>query len=356
MSLRRARAVVVVAVALAAVADRSCADRAAAEFYAQRGEKALRDKDWATAAEQLRKAIEEDERYAPAHGALGEALLGAGDRAAGLAALRKAVAIADETKPVPPAWAAALARFRKRLAELDTSGVALDKLADRYVVDLLAFGEKWVSRDPETAASALKDLQRLRPSDPRVKVLAAKIEKAEAAMWVPLFNGRDKTGWDWLDAREWFVAYGALVGEVEKKAMVAKAKVSYDGDFDVRAEVRIVKRYGPGASFALLGAWKAEYHHASFGILGENLVYEEEAGPRVVDTKLQLKPSAATPPFDPESWTVYELRFRGESVFAAVNGVVVGTFPRLPARDRGAVGIRIQHVVAHFRRIEVRPR
>ncbi|MFO0934204.1 MAG: family 16 glycoside hydrolase [Planctomycetota bacterium] len=341
---------------LIASAGASFADRASADFYVQRGEKALREKDWATATEQLQKAIEEDERHVQAHGALGEALLGAGDRAAGLAALRKAVAIAEDTKPLPPGWVAPLARFRKRLAEIDTAGVALDRLVDKYVSDLLSFGERWAAKDFETVSVAVKELRRLRPGDPRVKTLGAKVEKAEAASWVPLFNGKDKTGWLWLDAREWFVASGSLVGDVEQKAMIAKSKESYAGDFDLRAEVRIVKRYGPGASFGLLGAFKGDADHASLGILGEHLLYEEVTGPRVVDKKLEVKPGAATPPFDPEQWNVYELRFRGEEIVVAVNGTVLGKYPRPPARDRGEVGIRIQHVIAHFRRIEVRPR
>lgn len=356
MSRPGVRAAAWAALLLLCAAVPALADRTAAEFYAQRGEKALREKDWAGAQEQLRKAMEEDPSYAPALGALGEALLGAGDRAGGLGALRKAVSLAEGTKPLPPAWVAPLGRFRKRLAEVDTAGVALDRIADKYVADLLAFGDRWVAKDPDTAAAALRDALTLRPADPRVKTLAAKIEKVESASWIPLFNGRDKSGWDWLDASPWFVAQGSLVGTIENRAMVAKTRESLRGDFDLRVEAKIVRRFDDLASFTLLGAWKAEYHHSSFGILGPNLIWHEEAGPRTFETKLSVPPSKVDPPFDPEQWTVYELRFRGAKIHAAVNGTVVATIDRGPERDAGSVGLMIQHVLVHFRRVEMRPR
>jgi len=341
---------------LLAQATPSHADRTTAEFYAQRGEKALREKDWAGAQAQLTKAIEEDATYAPAHGALGEALLGAGDRAGGISALRKAIAVGDATKPLPAAWAAPMARFRKRLAELDTAGVALDRIADKYVADLLSFGDRWVSRDLESATAALKDLVRLRPDDPKVKALAAKVEKADAASWTPLFNGRDKAGWDRLESGEWFVAQGSLVGTIGNSTTSAKTKEWYRGDFDIRFEAKLVKRNGPSACFAVLGAWTEDYHCSTFGVLGEKVVWLEEAGQGTFEPLLSAPLTKLKEPFIPEQWTVYEMRFRGDTIQGLVNGNVVVSAPRGPKRGGGAVGVKIQQVIVHFRRLEIRPR
>lgn len=350
----------VVGIALAALfaasAGPSAADRAGAEFYAQRGEKALRERDWSGATEEFRKATEEDATFALAHGGLGEALLGAGDRGGALVALRKAVSVAEAARPMPQAWTAPLARYRKRLAEIDTLGVALDKLVDKYAADLGSFVDRWAAKDPDTAAAALQDLARVKPGDPRMKALTAKVQKGEAAAWIPLFNGKDKAGWDWLEAKEWSVVQGVLVGAIDSKTLIARTKETYRGDFDIRMEAKLVFRPGATSGFFLLGALEREYRHSSFGILGPNLVWQEETGPKDAETRLSTAPAQVDPPFDPDDWTVYEMRFRGERVHAVVNGTVVGTFPRAAGREGGAVGLKIQNVQAQFRRIELRLR
>src|SRR5688572_15065244 len=101
-----------------ALAGGAAADRETAEFVAQRADKALQAKSWAEAESLYRKALEEDATLLRARMGLGEALLGSGQRAAGIAELRRFVDEASAVTPLPSALAAQVAKARTRLADL----------------------------------------------------------------------------------------------------------------------------------------------------------------------------------------------------------------------------------------------
>src|SRR5947208_1106759 len=70
-------------------AGAALADRTSAEYLAQRADKALKARDFAGAQTLFRKALDEDATFLPAEEGLAEALLGAGDQAAGVEEYRK---------------------------------------------------------------------------------------------------------------------------------------------------------------------------------------------------------------------------------------------------------------------------
>src|SRR5687768_11941422 len=113
-------------VSAALLAGGVAADRETAEFIAQRAEKALAARSWQEAERLFRKALEEDGTLLSARAGLGETLIGAGERAAGIAELRQFVEEAGPVAAAPPALAGVLARAKKRLTELDTLGTELE--------------------------------------------------------------------------------------------------------------------------------------------------------------------------------------------------------------------------------------
>lgn len=336
-------------------AHEASADRAAAEFFSQRGEKATREKDWTGAQTAYRKALEEDATFLPAQLGLAESLLGAGDKGAGVEELRKMIEAADALSPVPPAWVAAVSKARKRLTEVDAAGAQLDQIADKYVADLLASTDRWLVKDPDGAGLSLREAARVRPDHPRVKALLDKLAKADAAAWTQLFNGKDKAGWLWLDASEWGVIQGNLVGNSPNRALLAKSQLSFRGDFDVRMEMRVVEKF-KDSMFVLMAAVKADARCSAFGLMGDLIGWEEEFDPSRHETKWNSRPSELPKPVDVMQWVTYEMRFRGNQCFAVINGDVVATLPRDPDRNDGAIGLRLQGVKVQVRKVEARTR
>jgi hypothetical protein len=356
LTLRRLLPALAALLLLGGVPAPALADRATADFYAQRGEKALLAQDWAGAQEQFRKAIAEDGDHLPGHLGLAEAFLGAGSTADGLAALRRAVEVAESLKPLPAAWTSAASRARRRLAEVDVSGAQLERTIDRYVADLLSFADRWTAKDLDAAALALAEAQRLRPDHSRAKAVAAKIAKADEASWVSLWDGVDKAGWDGLDREEWKVIGGEMRGEVGETPLLLKAK-TLSGDHDVRVVARILDGAMEGpARMMLLFPWTSDAPYAAFGVEDGHLVWREEQGKVQREPRLRMPLAEVPSPFDPAGLNVYEMRFRGDEVVALVNKKVVGTFPRSKDRGTGQLALRVQDVRASFLRVEVRSR
>jgi hypothetical protein len=322
----------------------------------QRGDKALRERDWPTAQAQYRKAIDEDPTHLLAHAGLADALLGAGDKGAAILELRAAVQISNATKDMPKTWLSTAARLRKSLADLDAASVAIDKITDTYVTGLLALADRFVAKDPDTVAAVLADVRRLRPDEPRAKALAEKLFKADAASWTPLFDGKDKAGWDWMESSGWWVTQGCLACNVLSTALIAKTKVSYRGDFDVRMEAKFVKRYGDAPAFGLLALMKGEYDHPTFGVEIERVSWVEEHTKTSFETIVAVTSAELKHPIDFSDWNTYEMRFRGDQMQAVLNGQVLRTMPRPKERDEGTIGLRVQTAQVQFRRVEVRQR
>ena len=353
----RAALPLLLAVALALLDGRGAdADRSSAEFFAQRGEKALKDKDWATAEERYRKALEEDPTYLPAHIGIAEALLGAGQRGPAIEEYRKLTSEADAAPaPLPAPWVAIVAKAKKRLAEIDAAGAELDQIVDKRVADLVAFSTKWLEKDPEFATRALAEAKRLRPSSPQVAALEGKLGKVDTARRTHVWNGADWKQWAIAVPDFWKVEDRTIVADIPAGDAVGTwTRETWKGDFDVLMEMKVVEeRGGSQALVALQAAEVGQYDCSAFVYFSGDLQWHECHGPNDYQRPFTAPASSVVKAFDPKSWNWYEMRFRGDKMYAVVNGTVVWTSDRPKNRGQGAVGVRVQSAKVLIRAIDV---
>jgi tetratricopeptide (TPR) repeat protein len=341
---------------VAFAAPRAAADRATAEFYAQRGEASAKAKEWAAAQGHYKKALEEDPTFLPARAGLAEAFLGSGERQAAVDELRLFATEADALSSVPAAWTALVLRTRKRLAEMDPAGAALEQIAEKYVADLVVVGERWTTKDPDVAATAWREVVRLRPKHPKAQQALEKIVAADLATRTALFSGKDKKGWTFTDTQRWTVEDGLLVCNAPGVAGAIVSEAKFRGDFDVRMEARVLGSQGPKWMFALFGAVKGLYRHSTFGVIEGLVLWIEERDEKDQDTVLEYSMTSLPPTYDPKEWHWYEMRFRGDQAHMVLDGRVIGTTPRGKDRDEGSVGVRVQDARVAIRRVDVRAR
>jgi tetratricopeptide (TPR) repeat protein len=348
------------AFALAGIAGprAASADREAADFFAQRGEKALKEKKWSEAREQFQKALEEEAGHVPARAGLGEAFFGAGDRGAAVEAWRRAVADAEAVKPLPAPYADALARSKKRLVEVDAAGTALAQIVDRRVEDLVALAGRWSAKDPELASRALVDALKLRPNHAKAAAMLEKIGKPAAAKGdtegIALFSGKDLDGWLGVHAERWKVEDGQIVGEhrSDRPPIIRSAK-TLKGDFDVVVEARILDRYEGTLAFLIGTAMKSNEEGTVVGVVTESFLWREDdgAGKENKRDEIYERLTEVPHPFDPGKWTTYEMRYRGDEVIALVNGKEQFRRPRASNRDEGGVSFVIQEGKVAIRKV-----
>lgn len=336
------------------------ADRTSADFFVQRGDKALKEKKWSEAQEHFKRALEEDEHHVAARVGLGDAFLGAGNRAAAIEAWRKAVAAGDATKPFPAAWTEPLARARKRLAEMDAAGNALAQIVDKHVEALVALADRWASKDPPVAAKALRDALKLRPGHTKA---AAAFEKmgSPTGDWIPLFNGRNFDGWDLSDdIKVWTIEDGQMVVDIAGSGTLHMAhKRIFKGDFDIRVEAKILEIREGLCVFAIGGARKSPVLGSLLGVIngGGFELLEQDGAEREAQKSTYTGSIANLPkPFDPAEWTTYELQYRGKSLHVLVNGEEEFVRDREPGRDSGAVSLITSMVRAAVRKVEAMQR
>jgi hypothetical protein len=150
------------------------------------------------------------------------------------------------------------------------------------------------------------------------------LQAAEENGFVPLFNGRDLTGWEG-DKELWIVEDGMLIGRspgIEHNDFLATTKTY--GDFILRFQVRLVDGKGnsgvqfrsqrvPPPSHEVSG-YQADIAQGWWGKL-----YDESrrrrvlAGPEPDVIKRVLKPAG---------WNDYEIRAVGDKITLSLNGVV----------------------------------
>lgn len=335
---------------LLAAALPTFADRETAKFFADRGEKALKDGDASAAEEHFRRALEEDGEFAPARFGLAQALIQAEQREDGITELKKSVAELG----TDASWKSTQQKARKLLDELDRSGAALRALVDAHVEELVSFAKKWVKKDEDTAVRALWAALELQPGHPKASELIESLGHSPKGPPRPLFDGASLGGWMEMGPPRWKVEDGALVGDVKDGAYIGRTVQSHEGDFDVVMEARLAEAYDGPAYFALAPAFDGKDGHYSFGLLRGKLLFQED-----VDPETDREVYDANPPhdFDPKAWHVYELRFRGTQVAALLDGEVIATDTERPDSRRGGfVGLKCQHCRFEVRRIEITPR
>ncbi|MBM4030253.1 MAG: DUF1080 domain-containing protein [Planctomycetes bacterium] len=157
-----------------------------------------------------------------------------------------------------------------------------------------------------------------------VVVLVAPAFAAEAEEgFVPIFNGKDLTGWEG-DAKLWVVEDGVLIGRspgIKYNDFLATTK-SY-GDFVLRLQVKLVENKGnSGVQFRSKRvpppSHEVSGYQADIAVGWWGKLYDEArrnkvlAGPKDEDLKKALKPG---------DWNDYEVEAIGNKVKLAINGV-----------------------------------
>ena len=356
MSLRRRFGACALVVAMAGAAPPAAADRAAADFFVQRGEKALRAKSWAEAQDLFRKAMDEEAAHVPALYGLGDARYGAGDRAGALEAWKQVVATTNGVAASPPAGTELVARAKGRVADLEASDAAFAALLDRQVEALLALASRWTEKDPDVAVKALRDALKLRPGHAAATEALRGLGGTGTDEWTSVFDGTDMSGFLEPDPTVWKVANGVMTGDLNGGTYVVWTRDRYRGDFDLRVEARVTKGYTARRVFLLAGAMTGKYQATQAGVMADEMVIRETEGEQGNDRSelTHREPLAGLPPsYDVTGWTTYELQFRGTKVRFVVNGTLLAERPRRPARVEGQAGMLLQDARVEVRRFQV---
>jgi len=147
-------------------------------------------------------------------------------------------------------------------------------------------------------------------------------DKEKEEGFVPLFNGKDLTGWEG-DAKLWIVENGMLVGRspgIQYNDFLATTKTY--GDFILRFQIRLVD--GKGNTGVQFRSKRVENSHevsgyqADFAPGWHGKLYDEArrnkvlAAPNEEELKKVLKPA---------DWNDYEVRAEGNKITLTLNGL-----------------------------------
>jgi hypothetical protein len=252
------------------------------------------------------------------------------------------------------------------LLGLVLGGVALLVLGG-VMVALLASRE-----DRPTLKEAGKDIAR----NAKEQAGAAPDAKApeESARFVPLFNGKDLSGWlvDGGDAKAWGVADGEIIawGKDYRTRGYLLSERAY-ADFRLRLEFNLSKGSASGIALrALRGetlpfGGKPIFEHPLFKLV-EGRTIEETGTTRWLMNTDTLAPNHSAEQHPAGSWNRLEIEVKGRSLQAWVNGkpIVSATLAAgalladgsIPALDRpkGRIGLQRHTGTVRFRNIEIK--
>jgi hypothetical protein len=290
-------------------------DPEVAAFLLKKAEKALRAKDYESAANDFRRAREEHTPLPAAAYGLGQALEKLGRESDALAAYRQCVAEAEgmdepgfEERRAARRSASAIRRLRRRYE-------ALDKATRAFVEDLLRFAKEYEKKAPHWAQRACETILRLDPSHHQAKVLLGKLQRKSepkpetkpkpAKGWgSPLVEADDLPRWDPGIHPPWTCRDGLITADSEGPTGNINwlDSVSMEGRFEIRADVRVARDGGPKRTYGFfLGDGKQRWH----GVLVEDdngVVLIEMAG-----GGNSLLKDATPRGFDPAKWHTFRI-------------------------------------------------
>lgn len=357
--MRRRALSLVAGLALLAGAATARADRENAEFFAQRGEKAMREKAYDAAEGHYRRAVEEDAAFLPARAGLAEALAAQGRRGEAAAALRELLAAADAAPPLPAAWGEVVARARRRLKDLDVAGEGLSALLRTHADALAAFARGIRARNPALAERALRDALELVPDHTGARDGLVLLGKELPEGTVVIWDGQRFERWKPPPGDEaWGLKDGVLSLSLAKEARGLSTDAVYGGDFDLVMEARITKVHGEFPKVALVALSTGNNTGVVFGVNADQVNLDHETGPG--ESNRHRLWSALTrnvkPPFRASEWTSYEVRVRGEDLTVLVNGAPLRRLGRPGTATSGRVGFVVQDCRAEIRAFRLTPR
>jgi len=326
------------------------ADRETAVFFTDRGEKALKAGDGADAEAQFQRALEEDATYAPARFGLARAFLATEKRADGVSELKRSI---EELRGVAE-WKSTLGKAESLLDEVDRSGAELRALVDAHVEELVSFARKWLKKDEDIAVRALRAALALRPGHAKAAEMIESLGLSAKGPPRELFDGETLTGWIEMGPPRWEAKDGVITGNVEDAAYIGRTLESFEGDFDVRMEARLAEEHEGAPYFALCPAFDGKDGHYSLGLLRGKVLFQEDVAP---ETDREVYHANPPHDFEPTEWHVYELRFRGSTVTAFLDGTQLAVDDKRPdTRKGGFIGLKCQDCRVEIRSVQVTPR
>ena len=146
--------------------------------------------------------------------------------------------------------------------------------------------------------------------------------EADEEGFVPLFNGKDLTGWEG-DAKVWIVEDGVLIGRsagIRHNTFLATTKTY--GDFVLRFEIRLVGNKGnSGCQFRskrVPGSTEVSGYQADIASGWWGKLYDESRRNRVLASP---KPGVVKKALKPTDWNTYEVSAIGDTIALSLNGV-----------------------------------
>jgi hypothetical protein len=226
------------------------------------------------------------------------------------------------------------------------------------VEGLLGLARRWVRDDPDVAVRAARALLRLKPGDERATGLLDEAGAGDGGTWTAIFDGRDLSGFPGHDPEKVQLADGILVAEIKQAAFLTLAQKNFEGDYDLRMEMRIAKTHSPKYVAVMLAGHSAAYVYTQVGVWLDDAVLREVDGQGKEESRFPFrKPlSEITPKIDPSTWNTYELQFRDGRVRFLVNGNLLTEQERAANREAGRAGIQFQDVRMEIRRFQYRQR
>jgi hypothetical protein len=325
------------------------------------GMKALAAKAWAEAKAHFQDALTKDPNLLESRIGTAEATIGAGDTPTGLALLRAFLLSCQRGIPLPEERFALFAQARARVIELDPLEAKLEAILNDHADELVAIASRAMTKDPAAADRALRAALHMVPDHRKANDLIKSLAKAGSGKAIPLFTGTDTDAWIGWKGGGWVIEDGAMVGTSKGEPIQARNARTFDGDFDVIVEARLLEATptpGIPTFFGVLVPWADDTHTYQFGCITKSIFLHEFVGAQPADDhNIFTQPFASRPKKpDPSQWVRYELRFRGDSLLAFVNDEQVFRGPRSKTNRQGILVVQVQNCKAAFRRVEIVPR
>ena len=169
-------------------------------------------------------------------------------------------------------------------------------------------------------------------------------EGTDAGSWVPLFNGKDLSGWVVMNGAAFTVTNGVI--HLDKSTGWLRTEKEY-GDFVLVAEWRALETSYNSGFYIRAGLAGAPYPTNAFQV---NL--KETALGQLLRGKSEVAPST-NPRFSVREWVEFRMEVRGKKLTLDINGERAWEFSGLDT-DRGYIGIQAESKLMDFRNVRVR--
>ncbi|MFA5795460.1 MAG: family 16 glycoside hydrolase [Candidatus Brocadiia bacterium] len=339
-----------------AVAIVAFADDDIARAFLGKGDEAAKKGDAKRALEFYQKAVTESANLPDAHFKIGEISVKTGERLKGRLALKKCIALIDQTGQL----SASLKEIRKKaedlLAGLEISQKEGKIIEQEYVKELLAFAKKVRVKDNFLAEEALKAVLIIDPQNTEALKIQAEIKaNTFVPRWAVIFNGKDLGDWKPQSPDDWKIgADGELACDTRTAIVNTRNDVFLENNFIVSAEFKVSTTHDSKNGIGIvIGLQKG----GSAGVKAVSIFDQRYIG--VVDALITTQDQGLkweTLPaetYKPNEWNLMQIEVSGETVKVLLNEKPALEY-KGPVRNmfNGGVGLWVQKCRVSFRNIK----